>query len=467
MKIGEWLPDQPANGHNGLTMARNVFATPLGYGPVKAYSVVTTALPSTWTGGRTFVGVDGTVALLSGTAAGLYLYTSPTWTSKYSGSYSNPWQFAQFGDMAIGVQGSAPVKYTIASGTGALLGGTPPNGRYISTTKDFVVISGVDSANAKVYWSAINNAEGWTIGTNQCDAQTLPDGGKVTGLAGGEYMLVFQREQIWRGQYVGTPLIFQFDKISQGIGCISARSIAQVGRTVYFVSQRGFMAFTDGQIQMIGANKVDATFFKQYSLADIESQITVAVDPIRKVVAWAMPRRLWLYNWELDRWTDVEGDFFGVSTGADQSYTLEQIAALYPSIENVPTSLDDPIWQGGNVFLMIVANDGTLGSFGASTTLQAILEYPNLEPGQGRATRVRSVRLDTDATSGARLSIYGRPRLGDPGTEFLGSSIRANGDMPVRAQGRYLQPRLIFDAGASWSYVNAFEFVQAARGGGQ
>ncbi|GLV28194.1 hypothetical protein TomTYG75_07170 [Sphingobium sp. TomTYG75] len=468
MKLGPWLPDQPNYGHDGLVHARNVFATPLGYEPVKAYSAITTALASTYQGGRAFIGIDGTVALLAGTAAGLYRWTGTAWDLEHSDTFTNPWQFAQFGDKVIGVQGAEPVEYDIAAGTAGLLGGTPPNGKFITTVKDFVVISGVDSANSTVYWSAINNSESWTPGTDQSDFQVIPDGGEVTGLAGGEYLLIFQRDQIWRGQYVGVPFIFQFDKISQGVGCIAPKSIVQVGRTVYFVSQRGFMAFTDGDIKMIGANKVDTTFFAQYSVADIESSVSVAVDPIRKLVIWAMPRRLWCYNWELDRWTDIEGSFFAVSTGAAASYTLDDIDALYPGgIETVPGSFDDPIWQGGDPFLLIAADDGTLGSFGASTTLEALISPALMDIGKGRDIRIRSVRLDTDAVSGVRLEIEARKRLGDSSTVYLSNSIRANGDMPIRASGRYVQPRLIFQEDAEWSFINGFDFVQAAAGGRQ
>lgn len=468
MKLAEWLPDQPAYGHEGLVQARNVFASPLGYEPVKDYSAVTTALSSTWRGGRAFIGIDGTVALLTGTDAGLYRYNGTGWDAEHADTYSNPWQFAQFGDLAIGANGAEPVKYDIGAGTAGLLGGTPPNGKFITTVKDFVVISGVDSANSTVYWSAINNAEGWTVGTDQSDLQVIPDGGEVTGLAGGEYLLIFQREQIWRGQYVGVPFIFQFDKVSQGVGCIAPNSIVSVGRTVYFIAQRGFMAFTDGQIQMIGANKVDGTFFRQYSVADIKEQVSVSVDPIRKLVIWAMPRRLWCYNWELDRWTDVEGDFFGVSVGTDRSMTFEEIAALYPSgMETVPGSFDDPIWQGRDPFLMIVANDGTLGSFGASTTLEARLTTAFMEPAKGRDIRIRSLRVDSDVTSGLRVEIEGRRRLGDASSLYLSNSIRGNGDMPIRASGRYVQTRLIFQEDASWSFCQAIDFVQAAGGARQ
>lgn len=468
MKLGEWLPDLPAYGHDGLVRARNVFPSALGYGPVKAYSAVTTALASTWKGGRAFIGVDGSVVLLAGTDAGLYGYAGAVWTLEYAGAYTNRWQFAQFGDLAIGVQGAAPVKFTMTSSTGAALGGSPPNGRFITTAKDFVVISGVDSANSTVYWSAINNAEGWTPGTAQSDTQVIPDGGEVTGLAGGEYMLVFQRDQIWRGQYVGVPFIFQFDKVSQSVGCIAPNSIAQAGRTVFFISSRGFVSFTDGELRLIGANKIDVTFFAQYSQAEIEANVSVAVDPVRKLVVWAMPHRLWIYNWELDRWADIDGEFIGVSIGATQSYTLEQIEALYPGgIETVPGSLDDPIWQGGDPFLSIVHEDDTIGSFGAQTNLEATLTFPLLEPAKGRDIRIRAARLDSDATGSVTLNIESRKFLGGSPTTFSGTSLRNNGDMPIRASGRYVQPSLVFASGSAWTYAQGLDFVMASAGGRQ
>lgn len=465
MKFGSYTPDLPPYGHDGLVIARNVFPVALGYEPVKEYSAVTGALPETWRGGKTFIGLDGTARLLAGTDAGLYHYVSETWTSVHADTYSNHWQFAQFGNLAIGVQGADPVKYDLAAGTATTLGGTPPNGRYITTVKDFVVISGVDSANSTVYWSAINNAESWTAGTDQSDIQVIPDGGEVTGLAGGEYLLVFQREQIWRGQYVGVPFIFQFDKIVQGIGTIAPNSVVTVGRTAYFISQRGFCALTDGAVQMIGANKIDKTFFETYSVAEVTSSITVAVDPFRKLVIWAMPDRFWVYNWELDRWSTVEGNYIGVSTAATASWTFEQIEAEYPSgMESVSGSFDDPFWRGGDPFLMIVATDGTLGTFGAQTTQEAILRTARMEPVEGRMTRIRSVRVDGDVISGLLVSMDVSRRLGDVSTSTNVNAVRANGDIPVRAMGRYVRPTFTFSSGADWTYVEGFNFVQAAAG---
>lgn len=467
MKFGSWRPDLAPFGHDGLVTARNVFPTLAGYEPVKAYSPVTAALGETWTGGGAFKASDGTVALLAGTSANLYKYTDPTWTGTSAGTYSSRWQFAQFGDLVIGCMGSAPKKYSLTAGTTASLGGSPPNAKYVTTVKDFVVMAGVDSANSTVYWSAINNAEGWTPGTDQSDTQVIPDGGAITGITGGEYLLVFQRNAIWRAQYVGVPFIFTFDRIANGIGCTSPYSIVQIGRTVYFWSQRGFMSITDGEINTIGAQQVDKTFIEQYSSAEIESNIWAAADPVKKQVVWAMPDRLWCYNWELQRWSDIEEDVFGVFTGLTSNYTLEQIAVDYPAIEDVPYPFDDPRWQGGQPFLGIAANDLTLGSFGSATTLRAEIATAYFEPIAGRDTRVRSVRLESDVTANAVVSLNCRARMGNSDTQYISGSIRGNGDAPVRARGRYMQPTIVFAEGADWTFVHGFEFAQAAGGARQ
>lgn len=470
MKLGPWRPDLAAFGHDGLVTARNVFPTLAGYEPVKAYSPVTVALGEAWNGGGSFRASDGTVALLAGTAIDLYVYSGTAWTSTAVGVYSSRWQFAQFGDLVISVMGSAPKKYTLTTGVTAALGGSPPNAKYVATVKDFVAMAGVDSANSTVYWSAINNAESWTPGTGQSDTQVIPDGGAITGLAGGEYLLVFQRNAIWRAQYVGVPFIFQFDKIVDGIGCTSPYSIVQIGRTVYFWSQRGFMSITDGQIDPIGAQQVDKTFIEQYSTAEIESNIWGTADPVRKQIVWAMPERLWCFNWDQGhdkRWIDVEADVFGVFQGLTSNKTLEQIAVLYPAIEDVPYPLDDPIWSGGEPFLGIAANDRTLGSFGSGTNLRAEIASAYMEPIKGRDTRIRSVRVDSDVTSNMVVSLNCRDRMGDSDVQSISGAVRSNGDAAVRARGRYVQPTLVFAEGAAWTFVNGFEIVQAAGGARQ
>jgi hypothetical protein len=377
MKFGGWAPDLPEFGHKGLVKARNAYSGILGYEPIKSLSAVTAALPYAWKGGGAFQGADGTIALLAGTNSGLYRLTATTSTSILAGSYSANWFFQQFGDKVVCLNGGAPLKYTISAGTAAALGGSPPTCSYGAIVKDFVFLAGNSSNQNRVYWSAIDNAEGWTIGTAQSDVQDLPDGGAITGLAGGEYGLAFQDEAINIFEYVGTPTVFSRRKVSNSIGALCHGGIAQHGRQTFFYSRRGFYKFVDGEVAPIGRNKVDRTFRNTYSVSEIVNNLRCSIDPERSLVIWSMPDRLWVYNFENEMFSDVlVTGIVGISTGRTASLTLEDIAVTFPSIENVTPSLDDAYWNGGSPLLFIAKSDNVLYSFGASTNLEAQFRLP-------------------------------------------------------------------------------------------
>lgn len=460
-----WSPDLPDYGHDGLVTARNTFPIVLGYGPVGSPTAATAALPATWAGGGAFVGLDGTQVLLAATNAALYTLTASAATSVHTVATTSPWFFDQFGGLVIGVNGGAPVKYTISSGLAANLGGTPPSASMIGIVKDFVFLAGNSAATSTVYWSAINNAEGWTIGTDQCDSQLIPDGGSITGLVGGQTGIVFQADAINVFEYAGVPFIFTRRKISDAIGAVCQGSIARVGDMTFFRHRRGFYVLQGEQTIPIGEGLVDETFASTYTTAEVENNIRCTVDPERQLVIWSMPDRLWCYHWESKKWSDVAiTGLTAVTVGRTASVTLEDIAVTYPSIEDVPVSFDDPTWRGGEPMLMIAKTDFKLHAFGSETNLSATLRMAKQEPVKGRETIVRAARVDTDLTSGALIRVDSSKRLGDSQTQNSSNVIRDNGDTPIRARGRYIQPEVTTDEGAEWSYIQGIDLL--GTGGG-
>lgn len=464
MQLGSWSPDLPEFGHQGLVKARNAYSGVLGYEPIKALSQVTAALPYNWRGGGAFQGADGTAILLAGTDSGLYRLTSTTATSIVVGTFSSNWFFAQFGDYVICLNGGAPLKYTISLGSGTTLGGSPPTSSYAAIVNDFVFLAGNSTNQNRVYWSAINNAEGWTGGTNQSDIQDLPDGGAITGLAGGEFGLVFQDTAIHMFEYVGSPIIFSRRKVSSSVGALCHGSIAQHGRQTFFYSRRGFYKFIDGDIAPIGRNKVDRTFRTTYSVSEITNNLRCTVDPERSLVIWSMPDRLWVYNFENDMWSDIfVPGIAGISTGRTASLTLEDIAVTFPSIEDVTPSFDDPFWNGGSPMLLITKTDNKLYGFGAADNLEASFRFPQLELNPGKVSHVRNSRIIGNMES-AKVSIDCRAKMGDDPLNIVSTDFRSNGEVPIRASGRYLQPEITLGADALWSSVQAFD-LEATAGG--
>jgi hypothetical protein len=473
VRLGSWAPDLPEYGHGELVTARNCYATSAGYAPVKSLSSVTAAMTEAWTGAGAFTAYDGTKVLLSGTAAALYTLTSTVATSKTTGTFSKPWYFGQFGNFVVCVSGGAPKKYTITTDAIAALGGSPPNASMVAIVKDQVFLAGDSTAGATVTWSGLNDCEGWTIGTNQCDNQQIPDGGLITGLTGGEYGLVFQAAAIHIFEYVGTPLIYTRRKISDGIGALCQGVIAQSGKRVFFLDRSGFYQFLDGQITPIGRQVtqngvlelVDSTFFNTYSVAQIEAQCHATVDPARQLVVWSMPDRLWVYNWGNGKWSDIYvPGIVGVAQGQTGAVTLEDIAVLYPSIENVPVSFDDPLWRGGDPMILVALNDFTLASFGGSSNLEAQFRLPKMQMFKGVDACVNNARIDTDATGGVTLQIDTSRTLSGTQISTSSTDLRGNGDMPIRCRGRYVQPQITIAGGSDWSFVEGFDLVGASGG---
>lgn len=457
----EWLPDQPLVTSTVL----NAWPLPDGYRPVKSFGAITPALAG-WSGGAAFVGSDGTASLLSGTATDLHRYSGGAWTSALGSLSASHWRFTQFGDNVVCVNGAAPVKYNLLLGTAAALAGSPPVSDMCATVRDFVWLAGDPSDVARLSISGFNDSEGWTPGTNQSTTQPMLDGGAIMGLAGGEYGVILQRGALRRGTYVGGDLIWQFDLISSNVGCMAKGSVAQADKLVFFLSERGFMVYDGAAVTPIGTEKVDRTFFGAYSRSDIESGITCAIDPRQTIVMWAMPGnpgRGWAFNWTLNRWAPIEVSMSGVFSGFTANTSLDALDALYPGgIDAIPYSLDDPIFAGGNPLFLIADAEGAVGTL-SGANLPAAFGISPIELLQGRRARVRTCRAVSDAIEGT-VTLDNRARAGDPPARRVSGSIRANGAVPIRANGRHMGVELGIPAGAEWSYVKGVDLEFEAEG---
>ena len=297
----------------------------------------------------------------------------------YAPGGDGTWRFAQFGALAIAVNGvDAPQSFDLSAGTAwTALGGAPPVATFITTVRDFVLMGKIGSTPQRVQWSGINNATLWgSVPANQADFQDLPDGGNVTGLVGGEYGLIFQETSVRRMTYEGPPIIFRIDKIANELGASVPGSVASLLDMAFFLHKSGFYMVRAGQqITPIGRGKVDRTFWKEFDEANF-FRCSSAIDPVRGLYVFAYPanggsgtpNRLLIYNWNTEKWSravlDCELVFGGVS---QQSYTLEELDA-FGTVETLPYSLDSSFWTGALSLLLFGFDTGhRSGSFSGPT----------------------------------------------------------------------------------------------------
>jgi hypothetical protein len=450
--FGEWLPDIAPAGT--VTMAVNVRPIANGYAPVPSFQAVTDDLGAAFTGGGAFIGSDGNSTLLSATAAKLRKY-SAGWADIAAISATKRWRFAQFGDNITFANGGTVGVYDLIAGTVS----TPtdaPAAIDVFRVRDFVMV--LTTAN-EAQWCQFNNVSVWTGGTNQADTQPILGGQAVAGV-GGEYGLILRNNGIDRVTYVGSEndIIFQFDEISAEVGCMAQGSVANVGKLNFFISERGFMMCDGESVVPIAEEKFNRWFFSTYSREQI-ADVWSGIDPRYNVVMWAMPGspgKLILYNWVLKRGAVVETDVAALFTGFTSNISLEGLDTLYPSgLDSIPLSLDDASFAGGNPLLLVVNGANVLGTFNGPN-LEATVRIGNVEPTPGRRSRIRTLRPVSDATN-ATATINARMRAGDAEGVVSASTMRSNGKMPIRSNGRYNDVTLTIPAGEAWSYVQGVE----------
>jgi hypothetical protein len=462
--FGQLEPDKAAHLQEGLRQADNVYPSPNGYRPIQAFEAITDPLDETFQGGATYVASDGTVNLLAGTSTDLYLFDSSTleWGSIESGLSAGRWYFTQFGDVAVATHGGAPLAIDLTAGTAAALGGSPPTAAFCVTVREFVVLGQADGEENKIAWSGFRNEASWTPGTNQSDEQPLLSGGGITGLAGGEFGLIFQRSQVTRMTYIGEPLIFQLDVLSPNIGCVAAGSIAQAGRQTFFLSERGFMVTDGNDVAPIGDQIIDRTFLDSYSAQDLEL-IYSTVDPKQNIVVWVMPGKIWGYHWGLKQWFTSDQQLKAAFQGFTPGIDLDSLDALFPDLDDMEISLDDGRFKGGAPLFLVVNSSDEVGTL-TGDNLRATFEQPHIELIPGRTSRITRIRPITDATDGISVGVIAKQRLGNTGTTESFGDLEASGDIGIRASGRTHKFTTSIAAGTAWSYVQGLEIAQMAAG---
>ena len=261
--------------------------------------------------------------------------------------------------------------------------------------------------------------------------------------------------------YIGTPLIFQFDNISRGKGCIAAGSIAQTQGVTFFLSDDGFYACDGQNVTPIGAEKVDRWFFLNADEGAFDT-MSAAVDPVRKLVIWNFKttfaqRQLIIYNFKTQKWTygDAGSDY--ISDASTAATSLENLDSISASIDALTVSLDSILYMGGKYFL-----GGTNGAY--VVTYNGQPATGNIVTGDIAAGRsiVTLARPQVDNGS-ASVSVASRTLLSD--VVVFGTAVAADSEnrVSLRSNGNYHRLQ-VTPTGSSWKTAIAIDVDVVGQG---
>ena len=481
IQFGAWLPDQPAFQGPHLREALGCLPRLQSYGPMPDLAAQSDALSARPLGAiatRDKGGDD--VHIYAGTATALYeLQSAGTWNdvsraSPYTAaSDSDRWRFAPYGDRMLATNFVDAVQYLdMSTGTDfADLAGTPPKAKYVRAFAGFVFLGFTEDSAFMLANSALNDSEGWTPGTNQSDEIEFPDGGVVTGLAATDALHIFQENTIRRLYYVGLPQVFQIDVIERERGCSVPGTLAQLGRHMFFRSSDGFYVYDGGQAQPIGAEIVDNWWANDRD-PSFDYKVTSAVDPVRKIyivnyvsqnAADGIPDSQITYNWISKLWSHSRVACELVFPALSLGVTLEDLDALYASIDDMTISLDDPIWTGGQPRFAGFTSDYEFGAF-AGSNVEARFEPAPVKIGPRRMF-MQAARFVVD-TESKTLEVKMTENEGTAPAAFSGGQApAASGRIKLRGSGRFAYFRAVVTAGATWTHAQGLDELEAVGAG--
>jgi len=465
--FGEWLPDQPGVV-GAITDAKNCYPVANGYAPIKSEADYSDAAGATLL--ITFAGkFDSASTLFAASATQIYKFDSSdasldaATTTGYTAVEG--WDVTQYGAKMILANGQDKLQaWTLNSSTNfANLAAAAPIAKFVTVVRDFVVAANDGTDTSKVYWSDINDETDWTPGAaSQADTQILPDGGDITGLAGGEYGLVFLERAIYRMSYAGSPFFFQFDAISRALGCISNGSIAQYGNLTYFLADDGFYVCDGQSTKNIGTEKVNRWFFDNAIPNEIQTGMSATVDPVNKLVIWKFNNTfggkfLLMYSIDLNKWSYADTTAASIAYVLTPSATLEQVDNYNTSIDALDIPLDSRVFSGGQLLFAGVSGQKIISFSGQPKT--AIISTGDIDVGRSTVMLAKPI-VDKGSAS---IAVSSRDNLAEQ-VEF-GSDVAADAEnrVSLRSNGEYHRLRLT-PSGSNWETAVGLEFDVVKQG---
>jgi hypothetical protein len=391
----EWLPDLPALGNPGLTEAKNALPVNGTYKSFRETGISDGTVASNPVGA--YVGFSTAGAeLVVGTQTLLFKEFGDAFVTASATLATNTyWRFTQYDDIVIAVaESTVPLARTVGSSaefTALAMSGTAPAAQQVGVVGQFVVVGDRSSAEPhSVQWSAIADPRNWpTPGSStaiaaQAGEQVLrSEFGTVNAITNGDqFGLIFQDEGITRMTYVGGAVVFQFDEISEGIGCHYPNSVVQIGGFVYFASVHGFYRTNGVTVEPIGAGKVDR-YFTANVASTFPERVYAGVDRTHNCIYWSypttldsgVPTKLLIYNYLENRFSRAEV----VANSIPQSHNVKRRSMEAFDADNVRitfgnTSLPSP--AGAVLDATFVTGEAELnpGGFAHVSGVKAMLD---------------------------------------------------------------------------------------------
>lgn len=338
-------------------------------------------LPFACNGAVVAVKLDSTRRVIAGTATKLYELGGGAWVDvsrvgSYTGGPDTRFSFTQFGDATLAANKAQVIQRSL---TGAFTDiATAPRAEIIFSVGSFVMALNTDFASHAWACSALFDDTNWTpaIATQANRGLLVATPGPLTaGLRLGDYAVAYKYKSMYLGQYVGTPVVWDWTLITGGeAGCVGKEAVCDIDGKHFFVGPDNMWLFDGTRPIPIGTSEIRQWFYDNASAQNIFKT---------KCVFDRQKNRVWVffcsnsstecdsaivYHVTTNKWgranRNVQAVVNYISPGATFN-TWNQYGATFNTLPNV--SFNSQFWLSGGSVLSV---------FNTSNQLQSITGTP-------------------------------------------------------------------------------------------
>lgn len=433
----------------------------------------TPALVAPCTGAAVVTRLDGIRRIFAGTATRLYELAGGAWgdvtrgSGVYLGGPETRWSFTQFGDATIAANRADTIQRSL-SGVFSDIAGAPKAEIVFSVGAFVMALNTNDGAEKPNGWhcSAAFVDTDWTpsISTQSTRGQLVASPGPLTaGLRLGEYAVAYKSKSIYLGQYVGTPVVWDWLLVPGGeAGCVGKEAVCDIGGAHFFVGDDNIWVFdgtrpipiADGTVrQWFFDNSSPQNRFKTKCTFDRQNNVVWVFYP---GIGSTVCDRALVYHVASKRWGRADRTIQAVVNFVAPGITIDGLGALSATIDGLPDiPFDSQFWSVGGQAISV---------FNSSNQLQLITGTPGASSfttgdagDDDVATLLKQIRLrfsSGGAPATATANTFSKPTSG--GNYASGPVCTMNdGKFDCLKMARWHKAKIDFTGAVKVTHINA------------
>lgn len=466
VKLTGYAPDADPSLVGILTGAAAVVPTVRGLkgAPSPADAGMAT-LAGTCQGAALITKVDGTNRLFAGTGAKLYEAGTSTWSdvsrsATYTAGSTARWRFAQQGNVTLAANGVDTVQASVSTGAFSCVGGAPV-AAIVETVGKFVFAANVSGDATKIQWSALNDYTSWSASVaTQAGSDTLTQtpGGITAARAFGNTLVVYKKNSMYLGVYVGPPNIWEFSLIPGSAGAMSQEVVVNIGTPEnpkhLIFGEDDFYIYDGSRPIPIGENRIKQEVFGAL-LQSRHYACTALLDKKNSLVYFywpssdsQIPDKCRVYNYKTNQWGVDDRQIEATTDFVSSAITYDGLGALYATYADFPALSYDLAFVGSTqISPAIFTTSHTLKRLTGVASASTITTGDYGDDKQVTTlTRVRPHFIQKPTT--ARMTNYYRMNTGDMLSTDTTATLSDSGSFDVLRDARW--HRIQWDLTGDW-----------------